>query len=527
MPVAHQATVALFPGQGTQTRGMGAGLFDRFPEQAALAGDILGYDIVRLCLEDPDGRLDDTRYTQPALYVVNALSYWESVERGEPEAEVLLGHSLGEYNALLVAGAFDFETGLKLVAQRAELMAAQRGGAMLAVVGIPGEQLAELLAEENLTTLDVGNRNAPMQNVLSGPADDIGRARKVLTGGGIRVAPLRVSAAFHSRYMRDAREEFAVFLRGFRFSRLTRTVIANVTARPYRDGEVARTLSEQIDGTVRWTDSVRAVLGRLPAERFREIGGAGVLTRMVRQIDDTPGPESGRPRRVFTVAYAGGDENAYRALAEHTGGLDLVPLERPGRGRRVAEPLLADVDAVVDDLMDQLRNHPLDEPYAIYGHSLGARLAFLLCRRVRAEGLPAPQRLVVSGECGPSVPSRERDTWLLTGDAFWAHLDRLGGVPPQLRQFEDLMAHYERVLRADFTVLGRYVHHEEAPLKVPVTVVTGDREPFTGAEIAAWQHETTEPLVRHRLPGDHFFIREHWPELAELIEGETRCPTRP
>ncbi|WP_328458195.1 alpha/beta fold hydrolase [Amycolatopsis sp. NBC_00438] len=517
MPVAHRTSVALFPGQGTQAKGMGAGLFDRYPEHVALARDVLGYDIARLCLDDPDGRLDDTRYTQPALYVVNALSYWDSVDRGEQAADVLLGHSLGEYNALLAAGAFDFETGLKLVAQRAALMATERDGAMLAVVGPSEADLTEVLVLENLSTLDVANRNTPAQNVLSGPAADIDRARETLSGRGFRVAALRVSAAFHSRYMRAARDEFAAFLRGFRFAPLAKTVIANVTARPYRDGDVARTLSDQIAGTVRWADSVRAVLRRLPAGNFREIGGEGVLTRMVRQID-TPVAAPEKPRRVFTVAYAGGDENAYRALAEHTRDLDVVALERPGRGRRVAQPLLADADAVVADLMDQLRDN-VGEPYALYGHSLGARLAFRLCRRLRAEGLPEPVRLVVSGECGPAVPSRERDTWRLTGDAFWAHLDELGGVPAQLRQFEDLMAHYERVLRADFTVLGRYVHDDEPPLDVPITVVTGDREPFSDAEIGAWQRETTEPLERHRLPGDHFFIREHWAELADLIEG--------
>lgn len=504
---------------------MGEGLFDCFPEQVALASDVLGYNIVQLCLEDPDCRLDDTRYTQPALYVVNALSYWHSLGRGEPEADILLGHSLGEYNALLAAEAFDFETGLKLVAQRAELMAAQRGGAMLAVLGMSGEQLAALLAEEDLTTLDIANRNSPEQNVLSGPAEDIGRARETLTRCHVRMAPLRVSTAFHSRYMRAAQDEFAAFLHGFHFAPLTKTVIANATARPYRDGEVARTLSEQVAGTVRWTDSVRAVLRLLPAESFHEVGGQGVLTRMVRQIDDAPAALPEKPRRVFTVAYAGGDENAYRGLAPHSGDVELVPLERPGRGMRVSEPLLTDVDAVVAELMAQLRNQ-VGEPYVIYGHSLGARLAFLLCRRLRAEGLPLPLRLVVSGECGPSVPSRERDTWRLTGDAFWAHLDRLGGVPAELRHYEDLMAHYERLLRADFTLLGRYAHEQEPPLNVPITVVTGDREPFTGAEIAAWQRETTEPLVRHRLAGDHFFIRDHWPQLAGLIEGETRCPTR-
>jgi malonyl CoA-acyl carrier protein transacylase len=523
MSVAHRTSVVLFPGQGTQAKGMGAGLFERFRDHVALAGDILGYDVARLCLEDPDNRLDDTRYTQPALYVVNALSYWDGLERGEPPGEILLGHSLGEYNALLAAGAFDFETGLKLVAQRAALMAEQRGGAMLAVVGPSAAGLAGLLAEHDLTTLDVANRNTPTQNVLSGPENDIAQAQRVLADRGARVVRLRVSAAFHSRYMRPARDEFAAFLRGFRFAPLTATVIANVTARPYRDDAVARTLSDQIAGTVRWSDSVAAVLRQVSADQFREIGGAGVLTRMVRQIEAAPVAE--RPRRLFTVSYAGGDENAYRPLVQHLPDVDVRSLDRPGRGRRFGEPLLCEVEPIVDDLMAQLRDR-LDEPYAIYGHSLGARLAFLLCRQIRAEGLPAPQRLVVSGEAGPSVPSRERDTWRLTGDAFWAHLDLLGGVPAQLRQFKDLMAHYEAVLRADFTLLGRYTHRDEPPLDIPITVVTGDREPFTDAEIDAWQRETAHPLDRHRLPGDHFFIREHWPELAELI-ADAPFPARP
>ncbi|WP_439657528.1 thioesterase domain-containing protein [Lentzea sp. HUAS TT2] len=522
MPVTHGGGVALFPGQGTQAKGMGAGLFDRHPEAVSLASDVLGYDIERLCLEDPDGRLDDTRYTQPAIFVVNALSYWDGIAGGEPPADVLLGHSLGEYNALLAARAFDFETGLKLVAQRSALMGSERGGAMLAVVGASLSRLEELLAENGLTTLDVANRNTPNQNVLSGPAADIDRARETLGEQGLRVARVRVSAAFHSRYMKSAREEFAAFLRGFRFSPLTSTVIANATARPYRDGEVASTLSAQLDGAVRWSDSVLAVLSRLPAARFREVGGNGVLTRMVRQIETAPATPVPAPRRVFTIAFAGGDDNSYRPLGEHLADVEVVPLERPGRGRRHSAPFVTDPDALVEDLTTQLRDHLRgDEPFAVYGHSLGARLAFEVCRRLRAEGLPAPVRLVVSGECGPSVPSRERDTWQLTGDAFWAHLDELGGVPHQLRQYEDLMAHYERVLRADFTALGRYRHRDEPPLDVPITVVTGDLEPFTEADVAAWQRETTAPLVRHRLPGDHFFIRAHWPELAHLIEGAT------
>ncbi|MGD3111024.1 ACP S-malonyltransferase [Streptomyces sp. YGL11-2] len=526
----------LFPGQGSQTRGMGAGLFDRFPELTALAGDILGYDLPRLCLEDPDGRLDDTRYTQPALYVVNALAYRDSLERGEPEGAYLLGHSLGEYNALHAAGAFEFETGLKLVAKRGELMARASDGAMLAVVGPDAGEVRAFLAEEGLSRLDVANINTPVQTVLSGARDEIERAHKTLDARGTRVARLKVSAAFHSRFMASARDEFAAFLKGFRFSALRATVLANLTARPYADQDIAATLSEQICGSVQWLDSVRYLLERTTVDHCREVGGGGILTRMIRQIDTAPArrvpqpqpqpqpmPQSQRRPRLFCVAYAGGDERAYAGLAEHLPDVDVVTLERPGRGRRAAEPLLRDPAAIVDDLLRQLRDR-LDAPYALYGHSLGARLAYLLCHRLRAERLPAPAHLFVSGESGPAIPSRERHTWELPTDAFWNHLKELGGIPAELWEHPDLMAFYEPVLRADFAALGAYRHQDAPPLDVPVTAMAGEDEWFTRADLEGWQRESTRPLTTRRFPGDHFFIRARWPELARIIAAGLAAP---
>ncbi|MFE0187356.1 ACP S-malonyltransferase [Streptomyces sp. NPDC059008] len=509
----------LFPGQGSQTRGMGAGLFERFPERTALACDVLGYDLPRLCLADPDGRLDDTRFTQPALYVVGALAYQDSLERGEPEGGYLLGHSLGEYNALHAAGAFDFETGLKLVVKRGELMARATDGAMLAVVGPDADEVRAFLAEEGLSRLDVANINTPVQTVLSGALDEIERAHKTLDARGTRVARLKVSAAFHSRFMAAARDEFAAFLKGFRFAPLRTTVIANLTARPYTDQDIATTLSEQISGSVRWLDSVRYLLARTSADRCREVGGKGVLTRMVRQIDTTPARPTPPPRprpRLFCIAYAGGDERAYAGLAAYCPDVDVVTLERPGRGRRASEPLLRDPDAIVDDLLRQLPDR-LDAPYALYGHSLGARLAFLLCRRLRAERRPAPVHLFVSGECGPAIPSRERHTWELSTDAFWEHLRQLGGIPEELWEHPDLMAYYEPVMRADFTALGAYRHQEAPPLEVPVTAMTGEDEHFSAADLESWQRESTRPLTTHRFPGGHFFIRSQWPALGRLV----------
>ncbi|MFD0395899.1 ACP S-malonyltransferase [Streptomyces nogalater] len=230
-------TAWLFPGQGAQRRGMGRDLFDRYPEAMAVADRILGFSVRELCLGDAGERLTDTRYLQPALFVVNELTRRAYAAR-EPAPDFLAGHSLGEYNALL-AGAFDFETGLALVARRGELMGRATGGAMTAVIGPGAARIAGLLAEAGLDDVDLANLNSAEQVVLSGPAESLRRAAETVTATGAgRCVPLRVSAAFHSRHMADAAREFAAFLDGFELRDPGRPVIANVTARPYRPGEV-------------------------------------------------------------------------------------------------------------------------------------------------------------------------------------------------------------------------------------------------------------------------------------------------
>ncbi|WP_308290612.1 thioesterase II family protein [Streptomyces marispadix] len=124
----------------------------------------------------------------------------------------------------------------------------------------------------------------------------------------------------------------------------------------------------------------------------------------------------------------------------------------------------------------------------------------------------------------PSLPSRERYTSDLPTDAFWKHLRELGGVPDELFEYEDLKTFFERVLRADFTVLGSCTYTPSAPLDCPVTAMTGDAEGLTDADVEAWQRETTAPLTRHRFAGDHFFIRAHWPGIGRVItSGLAAC----
>jgi malonyl CoA-acyl carrier protein transacylase len=278
----------VFPGQGSQKKGMGQGLFDEVGEYAEYEREIdalLGYSMRQLCLEDPEDKLKDTRYTQPALYVVNALHTKKALLDGA-RPKWLAGHSLGEYNALLAAGVFDFMTGLRLVQKRGELMSQARGGGMAAVIGLDAGIIANVLRDNGLVATDVANFNSPSQTVISGPVEDIDRAGPLLQAAGARMCmPLPVSAAFHSRYMADAAREFEAFLAPFEFSAPRTPVIANLSAQPYpADGAAAKALLVgQITGSVRWVESVRYLAGQ-GVDRFEEMGPGNVLTRLVQQI---------------------------------------------------------------------------------------------------------------------------------------------------------------------------------------------------------------------------------------------------
>lgn len=274
--------IVMFPGQGSQFKGMGKDLFTKYPEETHLASRILGYDMEELCVRDPRKELGKTAFTQPALYVVNAFAYYEWQKNNR--ADYLVGHSLGEYNALLAAGAFDFETGLRLVQKRGALMAAASGGGMAAVLGHKVEDVRALLLQGGYTDIDIANFNTPTQIVVAGPQDAIDRLVKDFDARGIKIIPLFVSAPFHSRYMQPAAEEFSSFLHQFSFAPLQVPVIANVTAQPYEDNKIRQLLASQVANSVQWTDTIRTLMGK-GAEVYEEIGGV-ILTKMVNEIKD-------------------------------------------------------------------------------------------------------------------------------------------------------------------------------------------------------------------------------------------------
>jgi malonyl CoA-acyl carrier protein transacylase len=280
----------LFPGQGSQKRGMGQGLFDEVGEYAAVEKDvdtILGYSLRKMCLEDADNHLKETQFTQPCLYVVNALHYYKAVGQGV-RADYLAGHSLGEYNALLAAGVFDFLTGLRMVQRRGELMSRAKNGSMAAVIGLGADMIANVIKENGLASIDVANFNSPSQTVVSGPIEDIKRAGPLFEKGGARIyMHLQVSAAFHSRYMAEAARAFADFLAPFSFAAPKTPVIANATARPYPTDNVSESVKSmlvtQITHSVRWNQSIDFLISQ-GVTQFSEMGPGNVLTRMAQEI---------------------------------------------------------------------------------------------------------------------------------------------------------------------------------------------------------------------------------------------------
>jgi malonyl CoA-acyl carrier protein transacylase len=311
----------MFPGQGSQARGMGGALFDEFAELTAQADAILGYSIKELCLEDPRKELDNTRFTQPALFVVNALSYYKRLQESAAKPDYLAGHSLGEFNALLAAECFGFEVGLKLVQKRGQLMSQVSGGGMAAVLNSTPEQIEAVLKENGLTNIELANFNTPTQIVISGLKEEVAAAQPLLQKGRVLFFPLNTSGAFHTRFLAEAQQEFRAFLQTFEFAAPKIPVISNVTARPYEGDAVIETLARQIASPVRWSDSVQYLLalenGGDPMQ-FEEIGHGDVLTRLIKSIRDyiaknaakaTPAAAPATAPIITTVAApaAGGD----------------------------------------------------------------------------------------------------------------------------------------------------------------------------------------------------------------------------
>lgn len=292
----------LFPGQGSQHKGMGENMFKNYPDFVAKADKILGYSIEELCVADANGYLNQTQYTQPALYVVNALSYMDIVRNTNIKPDYVAGHSLGEYAALFAAGAISFEAGLQIVKKRGELMAAALGGGMAAVIGLNYSEVLNILSANNLN-IDIANLNSATQIVISGKKSDIEISKAIFEQEEKlkMYIPLKVSGAFHSRYMNDSKKIFESFIEEKFLSAPQIQVISNIYAKPYTHNlqEMRNLLIGQICAPVRWNESMRYLIAQGVTE-FIEVGPGKVLSKLVEKIKNeyALSPDVDAPSRV-------------------------------------------------------------------------------------------------------------------------------------------------------------------------------------------------------------------------------------
>jgi len=273
----------MFPGQGSQYKGMGEDLFREFPEEVIIANRALGYDIVELCLTDPNNNLNQTSYTQPALFFVNYLTYQKYLQTNVVP-DYFIGHSLGEFNALCAAGVYDFETGLKIVQKRGELMYSIGGTSMAAVIGADYKEIKEIL-KTNFPDIDIANINTASQIVISGKADSLDKAADFFEEEGLVYIPLKVSGAFHSRYMTPVKAQFQAFVESMKLDKCAIPVVSNYTASLYPDERegIVKNMVNQIDNPIKWLQSVEYLMYQGECD-FMEIGAGEVLTNIIKKI---------------------------------------------------------------------------------------------------------------------------------------------------------------------------------------------------------------------------------------------------
>lgn len=280
----------LFPGQGSQSVGMGMELYGRLPSARAIldtACEVLGYDLKKLMSEGPVEKLTDTKYAQPAIYTCSAM-YLEKAKEQGIDYEYAAGHSLGEYSALYAAGVFRFEEGLGLVDRRAKAMAAENGkGIMAAVMGFTEEELKPYV--DKRADVVMANLNTKTQIVVSGTKAGITAiADELSVKEDVQVRELAVSAAFHSPQMEEASKIIQGEIEAMEFQKPSAYVVSNVTGRVAKDvEEIRENLIAQITGQVRWADSILA-LKEAGVEQFYECGNGRVLQKMNKVITLRP-----------------------------------------------------------------------------------------------------------------------------------------------------------------------------------------------------------------------------------------------
>lgn len=227
--------------------------------------------------------------------------------------------------------------------------------------------------------------------------------------------------------------------------------------------------------------------------------------------------------RLFCLPYAGGGAAAYRTWpAVFPADIQIAPVMLPGRESRLAEPLLRSTTDLVARLIEGLQPF-LDRPYAFFGHSMGALLAFEATRLMRKRGMPLPRHLFLSSHRAPHLPDRGKQVHRLRGAEFRKALRDLGGTPQEVLEHEELMAIAEPILRADFELCETYVYTPDEPLAIPMTIFGGIGDPdVTETDLDAWREHTRAPTRLQMFPGHHLYLHDERDALVREIHEELR-----
>lgn len=283
-------TAYLFSGQGAQYIGMGKDLFEQesiVKQTFEEASDTLGYDMQELIFTE-NNRLDQTKYTQPAILTVS-IAFWKVLTDKGFQADALAGLSLGEYSALVASGAIDFKTAVSLVAKRGAFMenAAPKGtGKMVAVMKTPIETIeAACQKASEYGIVAPANYNTPQQIVIGGEVAAVNQAVNLLTHAGVkRMMPLNVSGPFHTQLLAPAAKQLAEVLADIEFAPMQVPVISNTTAKIMPQEKIKEILTKQVMSPVHFYESI-ATFKELGIERFVEIGPGKTLSGFLRKID--------------------------------------------------------------------------------------------------------------------------------------------------------------------------------------------------------------------------------------------------